>query len=78
LTALTVVVPPSVPPAPEKIATVTGAVELLTVLPDPSRTATTGGVVKSAPDGPGTGGVVIIRIDPKLTEFMPGDVNRSA
>ena len=59
LTALTVNVPPNVPPAPDWIATVTDAVELVTVFPWASRIATTGDVTRAAPDTPATGWVTI-------------------
>jgi hypothetical protein len=49
---LTVVVPPSVPPAPEKIETVTGAVELVKVLFNASLKCTTGWVLKLSPEIP--------------------------
>ena len=58
LLALTVVVPPSVPPVPDWIVTVTDADELVTVLPAESRSVTTGWVVSGASEAPATGAVV--------------------
>jgi len=56
LTAVTVVVPPNVPP---EAVTVTDAVEVVTVLFVESTIRTTGCVAKTAPDVPPTGCVVI-------------------
>jgi hypothetical protein len=83
LAVLTVVVPPSVPPSPEKIDTVT-SLELVTVLPDALRTVTLGCVVKGAPGSPGTGSLVItsdkvgtIKVsEQELAASRPGDANR--
>jgi hypothetical protein len=49
---LTVVVPPSVPPVPDWIATVTAAVDAVTVFPCASWIVTTGCVASAAPDAP--------------------------
>ena len=57
-TALTVVVPPSVPPVPDWIATVTAVVAPVTVFPAESRIVTTGCVVSAPPDAPLAGAVV--------------------
>ena len=57
-TALTVVVPSSVPPAPDWIATVTATVELATLLPAESSIVTTGCVGSKVPDAPLVGAVV--------------------
>ncbi len=60
LAAVTVVVPPSVPPAPDWIAIVTCVVlSVVTVLPSASSTRTTGCVASTAPLAPPTGCVVI-------------------
>ena len=56
LTAVTVVVPPNVPP---EAVTVTDADEWVTVFPEASTRRTTGCVAKAAPEVPPTGCVVI-------------------
>ena len=73
-TALTVSVPPSVPPAPDWIATVTALVALVTVFPPESSILTTGWVASTAPDAPPTGWVVTASrvADPKpVGEMFP-------
>ena len=57
-TAFRVSVPPSVPPVPDPIATVTAAVAVVTVFPAESRIVTTGCVVSAFPVSPATGWVV--------------------
>ena len=58
LAALTVVVPPRVPPVPVWIATVTAADDPVAVLPAESRSVITGWVVSAAPEAPANGAVV--------------------
>ena len=74
LTAVTVNVPPSVPPAPDWIATVTVALELVTVFPPESCILTTGCVASNPPDDPPTGWVATASrvADPKpVGEMLP-------
>ena len=75
-TALTVVVPPSVPPVPDWIATVTAVVASDTVLPCPSLIVTTGCVVSAAPEAPPAGAVVSASVvaPPGVTEMFPESI----